>query len=134
MRLQDFRSAFRSLRKQGWVQSKRRGPTGIGHTLEQLIGLSENNIATPDLGRLELKARRINSSSMITLFTFNRKVWRMRPIDAVRAYGTPDKDGRIGMYFTMSKTPNSTGLFLHIESETTSVPYISERRSIPKGQ
>lgn len=27
--------------------------TGIGHTLEQFLGLKENNISLPDLGKLE---------------------------------------------------------------------------------
>lgn len=49
----------------------------------------------------------------------------MKPLDAIRAYGTPDANGRIGMYYTMSRTPNSQGLFLHIESETISVRHIS---------
>jgi hypothetical protein len=125
MTLREFQKSFAKLKALNWVKSERRGPTGIGQTLEKLIGLSENNIALPDLGKIELKAHRINSSSMITLFTFNRKVWKMRPLEAIKKYGTPDEDGRLGLYFTMSPTPNSTGLFLHIESETISVRHVS---------
>ncbi len=125
MTLNEFRRAFVDLKKQGWIPSKRRGPTGIGQTLEQALGLKENNIAVPDLKNVELKAHRIGSTSLITLFTFNRKVWKMKPLEAIRKYGTPDQDGRMGLYFTMSRTPNSTGLFLHIESETISVRHVS---------
>ena len=125
MTLGEFKKAFARLRKKGWVRSKRKGPTGVGHTLEWLLGLAENNIAIPDWGRVELKAHRIGSSSMITLFTFNRKVWRTKPLDAVRKYGTPDENGRLGLYFTMSRTPNSTGLFLHVEADAISVRHIS---------
>lgn len=125
MTLSEFIKAFRKLKAKGWVKSERRGPTGIGHTLEKLIGLPENNIASPDLGTIELKAHRINSNSMITLFTFNRKVWKMKPLDAIKKYGTPDENGRLGLYFTMSRTPNSTGLFLHVESNAISVRHIS---------
>ncbi len=125
MNLRQFKSAFAKVKKQGWVKSKRRGPTGVGHTLEQLIGLKENNIASPDLGEIELKAHRINSSSMITLFTFNRKVWKMKPLEAVRNYGTLDKNGRQGLYFTMSLKPNSSGLFLLVEHDAISVRHIS---------
>ena len=123
--LSEFKKAFAKIKKQGWIQTKRKGPTGIGQTLEQLLGLTENNIALPDLGRVELKAHRIGSSSMITLFTFNRKAWKMKPLDAVRKYGTPDENNRLGLYFTMSRTPNSMGLFLHIESNAISVRHIS---------
>lgn len=125
MKLNEFLKAFGKLKAKGWVRSERRGPTGIGQTLEKHIGLTENNIASPDLGEIELKAHRINSSSMITLFTFNRKAWKMKPLEAIREYGTPDENGRIGLYFTMSRTPNSTGLFLHTESEYISVRHIS---------
>jgi len=97
MTITQFKKAFEELKKKGWVESRRRGPTGVGHTLEQLIGLEENNIALPDLGKVELKAHRAKSSSMITLFTFNRKAWKMKPLDAVRKYGTPDKNGRLGL-------------------------------------
>lgn len=125
MTLNGFKKEFAELKSKGWVKSERRGPTGIGHTLEKLIGLPENNIASPDLGEIELKSHRINSHSMITLFTFNRKAWKMSPLEAIRKYGTPDVNGRLGLYFTMSRTPNSTGLFLHVEDETISVRHIS---------
>ena len=36
-----------------------------------------------------------------------------------------DRNGRQGLYFTMSKTPGSTGLFLHTTDETVSVRHIS---------
>jgi hypothetical protein len=105
MRLREFQKSFAKLKASNWVKSERRGPTGIGQTLEKLMSLPENNIASPDLGNIELKAHRINSPSMITLFTFNRKVWKMKPLEAIKKYGTPDEDGRLGLYFTMSRTP-----------------------------
>ncbi len=125
MTLSKFIQAFGELKARGWVKSERKGATGIGHTLEKLIGLPENNIALPDLGEIELKARRVNSSSMITLFTFNHKVWKMKQLDAIRKYGTPDENERLGLYFTMSSAPNKAGLFLNIESETLSVCHVS---------
>ncbi len=129
MDLETFRKAFAELRAKGWIESVRRGDTGVGHTLEQHLGLAEHNIAVPDLGEVELKAHRVGSNSLITLFTFNRKVWQMRPIEAVRRYGTPDRDpgkaGRLGLYFTLSRTPNSSGLFLHVEEKFVALRHIS---------
>ena len=122
--LSEFKEKFDALRKRGYVRSRRSGLTGVGHTLEQELGMTENNIAVPDLGEVELKARRINSGSMVTLFTFNRKVWKVKPLDAVNNYGTPDKDNRMGLYYTMSQTPNAMGLFLHVEPDTISVRHI----------
>jgi len=120
-----FRTKFAKVKEKGWVKSQRRGPTGIGQTLENLLGIEENNIALPDLGTIELKAHRIGSSSMITLFTFNRKAWKMKPLSAIKKYGTKDKDERLGMYFTMSRTPNSVGLFLNVDQTTISVRHVS---------
>lgn len=134
MTLDEFKRAFADLKKQGWIPSKRRGPTGIGQTLEQALGLKENNIAVPDLKNVELKAHRIGSTSLITLFTFNRKVWKMKPLEAIRKYGTPDQDGRMGLYFTMSRLPNEQGLYLHIEPETISVRHKPSEELIAEWQ
>jgi hypothetical protein len=123
--LEEFREKFAEIRDMGWVPSKRRSNTGIGYTLETLLGIEENNIALPDFGTVELKSHRVNSTSMVTLFTFNRNVWRVNPLQAVRKHGTRDVNGRLGLYFTMSPAPNSTGLFLHTEPETISVRHIS---------
>lgn len=125
MNLTEFKEKFTEIKQLDWIPTKRRGPTGIGQTLEQLLGLNENNIALPDLNEIELKAHRIGSASMITLFTFNRKAWKMKPLEAIRKYGTADANDKMGLYFTMSPRPTSTGLFLHTENETISVRHIS---------
>jgi hypothetical protein len=123
--LETFKKKFTEVREKGWIPSKRKGPTGVGQTLEYYLGMQENNIALPDLGTVELKAHRIGSSAMITLFTFNRKAWKINPLKAIKKYGTRDSNGRLGMYFTMARTPNSMGLFLHIDRSSISVRHIS---------
>lgn len=123
--LDEFKQRFAEIKTMGWIASKRKSSTGIGYTLETLLGIEENNIALPDFGTVELKSHRINSTSMVTLFTFNRNVWKMNPLQAVRKYGTPDENGRLGLYFTMSPTPNSTGLFLYTGQGAISVRHIS---------
>jgi MvaI/BcnI restriction endonuclease family len=124
MTLDEFKLAFATIRDAGFRRSTRRGPTGVGHTFETALGFAEDNISLPDLGEVEVKARRVNSASMVTLFTFDRKVWKMNPLDAIRKYGTLDKDGRQGLYFTMTRTPTSTGLLLHIDDEAISVRHL----------
>ena len=125
MNLQEFNKRLANLKKKGYIPSTRKGPTGIGHTLETHLGLKENNIALPDLVEAEIKAHRTNSNNMITLFTFNRKVWQMPPLKAVKKYGSLDKNRRKGLYYTMSLKPNSAGLFLHITNQDISVRHIS---------
>jgi len=125
MKLEEFKQKFQALKNKGFVKSLRKGSTGIGYTFEILMDLKENNLALPDIENIEIKAHRDNSNSMITLFTFNRKVWQINPLDAIRKYGSYDVNGRLGMYYTMSLTPNSVGLFLTVNNKEISVQHIS---------
>lgn len=67
--IDDFIMEFRKIKEMGWIQTHRSGPTGIGKTLEDLLGIPENNFDEPDFGDYELKSCRINSQSMLTMFT-----------------------------------------------------------------
>lgn len=125
MNLEEFKEKFQKLKNQGFVASLRKGSTGIGYTFETLLGLDENNLAIPDIENIEIKAHRDKSNSMITLFTFNKKAWQINPLEAIKKYGSYDKNGRLGMYYTMSLTPNSAGLFLTVNNKEISVQHIS---------
>ena len=53
----------------GWIPNARKGNSGgIGNTLEDLLGIKENNLPIPNAAEWELKAQRLNSSSLTTLF------------------------------------------------------------------
>ena len=67
--LTQIKKALQELSKKGWIKSLRKHNTGIGKTLESYLNLKENNIALPDFGKLELKSQRLESASLITLFT-----------------------------------------------------------------
>lgn len=67
--LDDFIREYRKICQIGWIKTHRSGPTGIGKTLEDLLGIVENNIDGPDFGDYELKSCRLNSNSMLTMFT-----------------------------------------------------------------
>jgi len=125
--LDEIRQKLSAIRYKGFVRSLRKGPTGIGYTLETLLEIKENNISAPDFGNIELKAQRENHNGMTTLFTFNKKAWIMNPLDAIREYGSFDANGRKGMYYTMGMTPNSAGLFLYVDNTSVSVRHISGR-------
>jgi len=60
---------LREIKEQGYIRTHRSGDTGIGKTLEDLLGITENNIPGPNAEMLELKSARKNVSSMLTLFT-----------------------------------------------------------------
>ena len=67
--LNDFIREYQKICQMGWIKTHRSGPTGIGKTLEDLLGIVENNIDGPDFGDYELKSCRLNSNSMLTIFT-----------------------------------------------------------------
>ena len=53
----------------GFVPNTRKGNAGgVGNTLEDLLGINENNLPIPNAAEWELKAQRINTSSLTTLF------------------------------------------------------------------
>lgn len=67
--LEDFIREYSKIKDMGWIRTHRSGPTGIGKTLEDLLGIKENNLDEPDFGEYELKSCRLNSQSMLTMFT-----------------------------------------------------------------
>lgn len=69
MNYNEFLNRIREIKEMGYVKSHRKGDTGIGKTLEDLLGITENNIAGPDFSVYELKSGRKDSPSMLTLFT-----------------------------------------------------------------
>ena len=60
---------IKEIRDKGWVKSGRQGNVGgIGNTLEDLLGIKENNLPIPNAAEWELKCHRIGSASLTTLF------------------------------------------------------------------
>jgi len=76
----EFQRRLAQIKGMGYVQSHRKGDTGIGKTLEDLLGITENNIAGPDFATYELKSARKDTPSMITLFT---KAPRPRAVNTI---------------------------------------------------
>ncbi len=55
--------------KSGWIENARDGNHGgIGNTLEDLLGIEENNLPIPNAAEWELKSQRLNTTSLTTLF------------------------------------------------------------------
>ena len=53
----------------GWIPNARRGNAGgVGNTLEDLLGIKENNLPIPNAAEWELKTQRLDSTSLTTLF------------------------------------------------------------------
>lgn len=67
--LEELVQKLRQIKDKGFIKTHRAHDTGIGKTLEDLLEIKENNLKIPDLGEYELKAKRLDSSSMLTIAT-----------------------------------------------------------------
>lgn len=124
MDLDELKERLSALKQRGFVVSMRRGNTGIGYTLETLLGVRENNLLLPDLGTMELKAHRRGVTSRITLFTFNRGAWNVKPSDVIDRYGYVDTNGRHSLYCMASSLPNNQGLYTRVGDRKVTLHHI----------
>jgi len=60
-----------TIKEKGYIKTHRKGNTGIGKTLEDLLGITENNIPGPNTAMIELKSARKNVSSMLIHYSQN---------------------------------------------------------------
>ena len=56
MDIVELKDKLSEINQMEYVVSLRRGNTGIGFTLETLLGLKENNLKIPDFGEIEVKS------------------------------------------------------------------------------
>lgn len=108
----------------GFVDSMRAGPTGIGFTLESLLGIRANSERAPDYKGIELKSGRMPSSgsakSRLTMFSQIPK-WEFSHLKSgnqvLHSYGYFNSvKNRKQLYCSVSSIPNSQGLFLRVDS------------------
>ncbi|MEK7539423.1 MAG: MvaI/BcnI family restriction endonuclease, partial [Patescibacteria group bacterium] len=60
---------LKEISEMDWIPNRRhKNHGGVGNTLEDLLGIKENNLPIPNAAEWELKAQRLNSSSLTTLF------------------------------------------------------------------
>jgi len=126
MTLREVQNKLQEIKNRGFVESLRRGPTGIGYTFEILFGVEENNIPVPDIGgRVEIKTIRKDSQSLITLFTFNRGVWHIRQKELIQKYGYINSKGRLALKNTaFYNKPIPQGLRLEVDEHNNTIHLI----------
>lgn len=102
-----------------WVQVERFADTGVGRTVETLLGIPMNAETTPDYKGIELKSHREASRVRNTLFTQSPE-WGIsrlkRGKDIVDEYGyIPDGYNHKSLHVTLSANrPNPQGLGLMV--------------------
>lgn len=59
---------FKEIAEMGWIPNARHGNDGgVGNTLEDLLGIEENNLPIPNAAEWELKSQRKKTTSLTTL-------------------------------------------------------------------
>jgi hypothetical protein len=103
-----------------WIKTLRPGPTGVGFTLESLLGISANNNKSPDFKGIEIKAGRTKSSRRTTRSTLFSKTpdWMKSRVGSgmrlLEAYGY-ESGGRRQLYCELSNSPNRLGHYLKVD-------------------
>ena len=88
------------IREKGFVKTHRAHDTGIGKTMEDLLHIKENNLQLPDVGEIELKAKRIDSGSMLTIATKSPLPKGVNKI-LFEKYKYRDKEGKFSLHSTV---------------------------------
>ena len=107
MKLNELKNKLKIISNKGYIPTRRKGDTGVGQTLEQELGLIENNDSAPDLGSLgELKARRSKQKSLTSLVSINRCIeWGSRCgclYDAITYFGKERTDGEFVLNLSLN--------------------------------
>jgi len=89
---------LKEVRDMGWILNSKEGNHGgIGNTLETLLGIKENNLPIPNAAEWELKCRRLNTNSLITLFHMEPSPLALKFVSQIFLpnYGWPHKGAGI---------------------------------------
>lgn len=123
--LEKFLVRFDQIEAQGWVTTRRAGDTGVGYTLESLLGVPENNLPLGDFHGMEVKAYRdaeaeFDDNEKMNLF-LKEPAWvdGLNSADRVRQYGYRDENNRQAWYLSVTSSVNEAGLKLSVDSDRT---------------
>ncbi len=134
--LRQFLQKFDVIRANGFVKTMRRGSTGIGFTLETLLGLEENNDPTGDFLGMELKAYRdaeglLDDTEKMNLFLKEPK-WLdgLRSAERIQQYGYKDDNGRTALYSTVTIAENSHGFRFKVDEANQRLQLLFKSKAV----
>ena len=98
--LKKLKKQLEEIKEKGFIKTHRFHDNGIGKTLEDLLGIKENNFRLPDVGDIELKAKRIDSDSMLTIATKSPEPRGANKV-LFEKYKYRDKEGAFNLHSTI---------------------------------
>ena len=110
---------LRGVSRQGFIRTLRPGSTGVGMTLETMLGIAANSKQAPDFKGIEIKAKRGGKNTNRTTLFSQVPDWKLSPVDS--AMGLLERrgyvrDGRLQLYHELdARRPNSLGLMLEVD-------------------
>lgn len=120
--VEDLLALLREVAKRGYVRTMRPGDTGVGMTLETLLGIAANSSQLPDFRGIELKAKRLGRAVNRSSLFSQVPDWKLSPVGSAmgllerRGY---EREGRLQLYHELDgRRPNSLGLKLDIEADS----------------
>ena len=112
---------------------QKKDPTGVGFTLETLLGITANNRQAPDYKGIEIKTGRTENKthkSRATLFSKTPN-WMKSTCKSgtmlLENYGY-EVDGRKQLYCSLNNIPNTLGHFLEIADQETTLQSMYVRK------
>ncbi|MDI1495111.1 MAG: hypothetical protein K8823_417 [Cenarchaeum symbiont of Oopsacas minuta] len=95
------------IKERGYIKTHRANDTGIGKTLEDLLGIEENNFPGPNGDHTELKSIRRNSGGMLSLFTKSPEPFGSNSI-LLDDFGIIRDDGKKRLHTTVNAQKRNT--------------------------
>lgn len=87
-----LKNKFQKIKNLGWVKSASKGNNGVGITFEKLLGIEQNELEIPDYNGIEIKTKRNQSKSYITLFSCKPEGKYYHEVERIKdTYGYPHK-------------------------------------------
>jgi hypothetical protein len=133
MTLDELTRKIEKLKDLGWIRSYRRGNTGVGHTMEGLLGYGENPLALPDWGIFEIKTTRRDSKTPVTLLSKTpKRIPGISREEFMRDHGYWDEERkRQALYCTLNAIKeNSLGWILSISRAEGLINFIHNKEVI----
>jgi MvaI/BcnI restriction endonuclease family len=120
---EELLSKLRDIAAMGYVPSVRSGATGVGGTLEHLLGIKTNSSKKPDYRGIEIKAARRFSGSKANRVNLFSQVpdWNSSNCkngkQLISTCGYP-RSAPASLYCTVAERPNSQGLYFSVDEST----------------